>query len=225
MLKLMQVNLAGPRDDASGRMARIAQYVRDEGVDIVVAQAGLDASGNDAPLQALIAALPTHGERALAEGMAILSRRPLGGVRTQVLGRLEDSGDPTARTLLIATVPDDDLTICAAYLSWVEAQAAASVVELLDTLGDSDALVIGDLNQLPGSAAIRALVQAGFSDTWARLRHGRPGYTFEVGSMTSRIDYVLERGARHRVTAIRTIEPDTRTPFSNHAALIAEIAA
>ena len=224
-LKLLQINLAGTRDAAPRRMQRVADLVRDEHVDVVVAQSGLDAAASDAPLQALIVALPTHGERAVADGMAILSRRPLGEVRTHALGRLDDREDPTARTLLVATLPDDELTICAAYLSWVEAQAAASVVELLDALGDGEAIVVGDLNQLPGSTAIRALVQAGFSDAWARLRHGKPGYTFEIGNMTSRIDYVLERGSRHRVTAIRTVEPEPRDPFSNHAALVAEIAA
>lgn len=60
-------------------------------------------------------------------------------------------------------------------------------------------VLMGDLNEVPGGAAMQVLAQAGFVDTWHGVGTG-PGLTcchathLQSGEFTKRIDYVLVRG-------------------------------
>ncbi len=63
-------------------------------------------------------------------------------------------------------------------------------------------IVMGDLNDEPGSPMYQVMMDAGFEDLWAELRHRAPGYTCCHGddlsndrvNMDQRIDYVMARG-------------------------------
>ena len=63
-------------------------------------------------------------------------------------------------------------------------------------------IVMGDLNDQPGSPMHQVMMGAGFEDLWAELRHRAPGYTCchaddlsnQRVNMDQRIDYVMARG-------------------------------
>jgi endonuclease/exonuclease/phosphatase family metal-dependent hydrolase len=80
---------------------------------------------------------------------------------------------------------------------------AAQAMELAAALaGSPSAVIMGDLNDVPGSPMYQVLSGAGFSDAWAELRPGTRGYTCchakdlsnLVTNFGERIDYVLVRG-------------------------------
>jgi endonuclease/exonuclease/phosphatase family protein len=80
---------------------------------------------------------------------------------------------------------------------------AAQVGEMVASLPtDRPAVVIGDLNDVPGSPMYQVLSGAGFSDAWAALKPGAIGYTCcqsadlsnALPALDTRIDYVLARG-------------------------------
>jgi endonuclease/exonuclease/phosphatase family protein len=82
---------------------------------------------------------------------------------------------------------------------------AAQASELAAALGaDIPTVLMGDLNDQPGSPMYQALVGAGFADVWHTLRPGVQGYTCchaadlsdQVARFTQRIDYVFARGFR-----------------------------
>ena len=66
-------------------------------------------------------------------------------------------------------------------------------------------IVMGDLNDDPGSPMHQVMIGAGFEDTWAELRRRDPGYTCcheddlsnDQVNMDQRIDYVMARGLGH----------------------------
>lgn len=80
---------------------------------------------------------------------------------------------------------------------------AVQVSELVASLAPgTPALLIGDLNDTPGSFMYQALVDAGFLDVWSALRPGVAGNTCchaddlsnQVPELEQRIDYVFARG-------------------------------
>ncbi len=80
---------------------------------------------------------------------------------------------------------------------------AAQMSEIVSVLQQADrAIVMGDLNDEPGSAMYQVLTGAGFADTWAELHPHRPGYTCcnlpglsnRQTNFEQRIDYVFARG-------------------------------
>lgn len=82
----------------------------------------------------------------------------------------------------------------------------AQLYEIATVLGAaSPAIVMGDLNDLPGSPMYEVLIGAGFQDVWATLRPGADGFTaphlYDLSNpttqFTKRIDYVFARGIGH----------------------------
>lgn len=80
---------------------------------------------------------------------------------------------------------------------------AAQAAELMAALGAAaPAIVMGDLNDGPGSLMHDVVTGAGFTDAWAALRPGTQGLTCchlpdlsdKVASFDQRIDYVFVRG-------------------------------
>ena len=80
---------------------------------------------------------------------------------------------------------------------------AAQASELIAALaGDTPTVLMGDLNDHPGSPMYQALIGAGFVDLWDALRPGVKGYTCchaadlsnPVAHFSQRIDYVFARG-------------------------------
>jgi endonuclease/exonuclease/phosphatase family metal-dependent hydrolase len=102
------------------------------------------------------------------------------------------------------------------------------------------AILVGDLNDIPGSPMHQALVAAGFADAWSELRGDAIGYTCchaadlsnQVEQFDERIDYVLVRDAAGlkgsisrvgEVPAHRVAGPAHRLWPSDHAGLVARL--
>jgi hypothetical protein len=80
---------------------------------------------------------------------------------------------------------------------------AAQAAELVAALGDAaPVILLGDLNDVPGSLMYQVVTGAGFSDAWAALRPGAIGHTCchlpdlsnPVAAFHERIDYIMTRG-------------------------------
>lgn len=67
---------------------------------------------------------------------------------------------------------------------------------MLSTTG-GPLILLGDLNDTPGSAVHQLLAGRGLVDVWASLRPGEPGFTccheshLQSGSSDQRIDYIM----------------------------------
>jgi endonuclease/exonuclease/phosphatase family metal-dependent hydrolase len=121
---------------------------------------------------------------------------------------------------------------------------AAQAMELAQALSGTGPIVLmGDLNDVPGSPMYQVLSSAGLTDVWPLLRGTAVGYTCchlpdlsnPVKQFTKRIDYVFVRDGRERgaVTgAIRRIGDSATDRFdgplhplwpSDHAGLVARL--
>jgi hypothetical protein len=121
---------------------------------------------------------------------------------------------------------------------------ALQAAELANALaGASSAIVMGDLNDVPGSPMHEVLTGSGFTDLWAALRPGTIGFTCchladlsnHVEQFDERIDYVFVRGIGSEgqpqgqvsrigeVPADRISGPDHPIWPSDHAGLVARL--
>jgi endonuclease/exonuclease/phosphatase family metal-dependent hydrolase len=135
--------------------------------------------------------------------------------------------------------------LAAAPPGLVEQIRAAQVGEMVATLGASQPIVLmGDLNDTPGSAMYHVLASNGFTDAWRAMRPGVKGLTCchvadlsdRFANFDQRIDYVWTRGfaPEHRtlegridrfgdVPADRLAGPAYPIWPSDHMGLVAEI--
>ena len=128
----------------------------------------------------------------------------------------------------------------AAGLAQLRAAQAAELLASLPT--ERPTLVMGDLNDTPGSLMYQALIRGGFADAWRTLRPGVPGFTCcEVADLSNplprldqRIDYLFVRlsGGQRLAGKIERvgIEPSSRIAGpvgliwpSDHAGLAGEL--
>jgi endonuclease/exonuclease/phosphatase family metal-dependent hydrolase len=122
---------------------------------------------------------------------------------------------------------------------------AAQAGELVQALaGATPTVLMGDLNDVPGSPMYQVLANAGFTDAWAGLRPGTAGYTCCHASDLSnrlerfeqRVDYIFVRAVGHpkgkvigqiarvgEVPADRINGPDSSIWPSDHAGLVARL--
>jgi endonuclease/exonuclease/phosphatase family metal-dependent hydrolase len=118
---------------------------------------------------------------------------------------------------------------------------AAQAIELAGALsGATPTILVGDLNDVPGSPMYQVLSGAGFSDVWAELRGAAVGYTCchepdlsnQVKRFHERIDYVLIRDSgpvKGRIWLVGEVPadhvsgPSHRLWPSDHAGLIAHL--
>ena len=115
---------------------------------------------------------------------------------------------------------------------------AAELVGALS--GATRAILMGDLNDVPGSPMYQVLAGAGFADVWTELRGAAIGYTCcheydlsnQVQPFDERIDYILLRDAAAPkgriwlvgdVPADRLPGPAYRIWASDHAGLVARL--
>lgn len=114
---------------------------------------------------------------------------------------------------LTATVDGEPMRIANAHLEAGESVALSTLRayqsgQLMATLAAHPrALVMGDFNDVPGSAMHQQVVNAGFTDAWGAMRPGVEGLTCchaEVldnahaqDAMWKRIDYIFARGLSH----------------------------
>lgn len=122
---------------------------------------------------------------------------------------------------------------------------AAQVGEMVATLAaDERVVLVGDLNDRPGSPMHAVLTSAGFTDAWTALRPGVLGLTCchaadlsdAVADFDQRIDYIFTRGFAQSdgklsgqldrfgdVPADRVAGPASRLWPSDHAGLLASL--
>jgi hypothetical protein len=102
---------------------------------------------------------------------------------------------------LVSTHPEPDLGG-----NSLEQLRAAQLGEIVASLGSTaPAVVMGDLNDDPGSPMYQVLAGAGFTDVWRALRPGVQGLTCchasdlsdKIPRFDERIDYVFARGFGH----------------------------
>jgi hypothetical protein len=102
---------------------------------------------------------------------------------------------------IVSTHPEPDLGG-----NSFEQLRAVQLGEIAASLGDAaPTLLMGDLNDVPGSPMYQVLTGAGFTDVWAALRPGVRGLTCchatdlsdRIPRFDERIDYVFVRGFGH----------------------------
>jgi endonuclease/exonuclease/phosphatase family protein len=108
--------------------------------------------------------------------------------------------DGTAYTFATAHT---EANLAGAPAGLLESIRAAQVGEMVATLASSERVIlVGDLNDQPGSPMYNVLAQSGYADTWRALRPGVQGLTCchvadlsdQVANFDQRIDYVFTRG-------------------------------
>jgi endonuclease/exonuclease/phosphatase family metal-dependent hydrolase len=110
------------------------------------------------------------------------------------------------------TVRGTELTVASTHLEsgnvpGFDQLRAGQMQELVASLDPANpAVLLGDLNDFPGSLMYQVLAGAGFIDVWTALRPGAAGNTCchltdlsnTVPSLVQRIDYVFARGPEQR---------------------------
>lgn len=105
---------------------------------------------------------------------------------------------------------------------------AAQALELVQALaGPRPTVIMGDLNDVPGSPMYQVLTGAGYTDLWAAMRGSAPGYTCchlpdlsnRVADFHERIDYILLRGGLDGAEPKGTIELVGEVPADRFAGL------
>jgi len=121
---------------------------------------------------------------------------------------------------------------------------AGQITEIVTVLGDANpAIVMGDLNDVPGSLMYQVLADVGFADVWEEFRPGVEGFTCchltdlsnPLPGHTKQLDYILARGIGHpqaglqgRIDRLGDVPGDKIAgPYyriwpSDHAGLLAE---
>ena len=128
-------------------------------------------------------------------------------------------------------------------LSGLDQLRAAQAAELIQSMpGAGATIVMGDLNDVPGSPMYQVLVGAGFVDTWRAMRGDASGYTCchlydlsnPVQQFDERIDYVFARlpdgdALKGRIDRVGYLPADSvagpvhRLWASDHAGLVARL--
>ncbi len=114
------------------------------------------------------------------------------------------------------TIRGTELTLASTHLesgnaAGLDQLRAGQMQELVASIDPAKpAILMGDLNDSPGSLMYQVLAGAGFIDAWTALRPGGVGNTCchltdlsnPVPNLTQRIDYVFARGAEQRSTRL-----------------------
>ena len=99
---------------------------------------------------------------------------------------------------IVTTHPEADFGVSLAALREVQAMELAAAVA-----GQTNAVVMGDLNDVPGSPLYTVLTGAGLVDVWREMRPGVDGFTDKqpydlrnaLPAFTARKDFIFVRGA------------------------------
>jgi hypothetical protein len=119
-------------------------------------------------------------------------------IRGWVRARVSIGGEPY--TIITAHM---EANLAGTPLGALEALRAAQVGEMIASVGSNERVVLmGDLNDKPGSPMYNLLQSAGFTDTWSAIHPDAPGLTCchasdlsdGVANFDQRIDYVFTRG-------------------------------
>jgi hypothetical protein len=200
-LRVLSYNIHhGRGTDGVVDLERIAGVIRDSAADVVLLQEvddrtdRTDRIDQTAELGRFTGLHAEFGRQIDYQGgrygQAILSRTPLEEPRVHVL-----PGDPDRETRIAfavrTAVAGRSLVIVGTHLHHRDPAARleqARAIEALD-LGAGPAILGGDLNAVPGSEPLAALLASWRSTT------AEPQPTFPAGSPTRQIDFILYRAA------------------------------
>lgn len=245
MLRVLTLNLWGDAGPWPERAACIRDWLGRLEPDLIAFQELAPAARVDVARELLD---PRPFELARDDaGNAIASRWP---IRRSETTRLPGAEGADARAALVAEIasPHGALVLCSTHLDWGESreEARARQLDALSALvhsagarADYPAILAGDLNAVPESAAIRGLLagRARWRDAWRVAGDGGPGFTCATrnpyarltGEPDRRIDYVLV-GAPHpdgrgSVSACRVVCDEARAGVwpSDHFGVYAEL--
>ncbi len=158
-------------------------------------------------------------------GSAILSQHPFASQDSLPLSLQPGLEDANRRLLLHAAfeLPHMVLHLFNAHFSWVPEQARENLKQAIPYIGrvTGPALLVGDFNTPAGSGLLDPLMQAGWTDAWARLHPDDPGATFEAPKTKLRIDYAWVNPAlSSKLKGIELILGDTgKIRMSDHLGL------
>lgn len=233
-LVVVTINARCLIDDWDARLPILADGLVAAGVDVVGLQEVCSQPGGRDVLEELVAALTARGAGQFAftrttthfawdmynEGLAILSRHPIGEVRVTEL-----PAGALPRKLLAARImaPAGPRLFGVTHLDHqstaTRGQQAQAVATALDAFAPGvPTVLVGDLNETPGGSVSSALTAAGLVDAWQALKPSDAGYTFPASGPTIRIDYVWTRGDAVGATSIDRIfsMPAGSTYASDH---------
>ena len=172
--------------------------------------------------------------RAAEHGQALLAA-PGWTIRDQGVLDLPSGGrlskDATRNVLRVDLQgPGGVVRVLNAHLSLDSAARLRSLAQILAWAADLRpvpvTLLAGDLNDVPGSAPITRLAEAGWRDCWAALHPADPGLTFATPAPFIRLDYVfLAPGSRQAPVAARRVglAPDAAGFYpSDHLGVLVE---
>ncbi len=182
---------------------RIAELIVDEKIDIVALQE-IDRGIPRSKKIDIITALAEKADRTYAFGKTLdyeggeygngfLTRFPILEERN-ILYTKRYGREPRAVLLLVLDYKGQEFVVANTHLDSQEDDSAriAAVMELKPILARYSSrpmLLLGDLNDEPGSKAIGELSQV-MNDTWSQSGRGN-GYTYPSTSPKKRIDYVF----------------------------------
>jgi endonuclease/exonuclease/phosphatase family metal-dependent hydrolase len=246
-MKIMTLNINGYGSKHGSWIARkplIGKAIREASPDVVALQAvrkeiRLAGGVNQAAQVATAvsgfpyvafepASLAVDGS---AEGLAFLGKNaPLetSGLR---LSLPQVAEDPARRMVFqgLFRPNGQTLRVFNAHFSWIPEQNEANLREALAFLRtyEGPAVLVGDFNAPPDAASLALLAKEGWTDLWANLKEGDPGFTFEADEPDRRIDFIwANREAAERVRSIEVLrapENDEGNRLSDHLGLVATI--
>ncbi len=159
-------------------------------------------------------------------GLGFIFRVPAVAFETVKFSASGHEDDPSERSLLIGTFETavGTIRIANANFSWVEEVAVSNVKESLKHFRGTEfpEILAGDLNQEPGSEALRLLAEADYEDCYELAGRHPDGFTFEADEPTKRIDHIFaNEKMADRVVSLEIIDGrSTDEHLSNHLAVV-----
>jgi endonuclease/exonuclease/phosphatase family metal-dependent hydrolase len=236
MFKIATLNIAYHSDKHGPwgkRREAIVRALAASQADVVALQAVERAHGADLDQASELArALPTYEEVVFhpaqqksdntAQGSALLARSRFAYTDHLQLSLRPGLEDANRRIVLHGRMMygETPLNIFNAHLSWVPEQNTDNVRETIAYVRrfDGDGVLAGDFNAQADQ--LDALREHGWHDVWHKLRPRDPGFTFEAGKASMRIDYIwVSASLEKRVRSIEIIADTERA--SDHYGLLA----
>lgn len=245
MLRVLTLNLWGDAGPWPERAACIRGWLDRLEPDLIAFQELAPATRVDVARELLgTRTFPVARDDA---GNAIASRWP---IRASAMTLLPGADGADARAALVTEIvsPHGTIAFCTTHLDWGESrqETRARQIAALDALvreagarADYPAILAADLNAVPESAEVRALLggRGRWQDAWRVAGGGGPGYTGArrnpyarlTGEPDRRIDYILvgepHPDGRGRVSSCRVVcdEPCAGVWPSDHFAVYAEL--
>jgi endonuclease/exonuclease/phosphatase family metal-dependent hydrolase len=210
VLRVLTINLWGPRGPVDARMGGLVAYLGDERPNVVAMQEVEDWGGQpQADRIAAEAGYPlVHRVRSADDGEGLAVVTDLDSELALTVRLPDAPGDPPRALQLVDVVTGDGtvVRIGNTHLAW-RLDATLSRAEQARVIRDQfqrwagPAVLAGDLNDVPGSLPLQAAAEAGLADCVAAIP-GAERWTFDPANpyawqpelLERRVDHILARG-------------------------------